>query len=99
MTNSASVPHDTVMGELFAKDPDFVRESISLALEEGNVEELMILLRQLAVAHGGIPALARQTGLHEKSLYRTLSPKGNPQFTTIHTLLSAMGLKLVVMPM
>ena len=94
----ASIPNDKVMGQLFAEDQEFVHASLSPALEEGNMEELLILMRQLAESCGGIPAVAQKTGLHEKSLYRTLSPRGNPRFSTVWSLLSAMKIKLVAEP-
>ena len=39
--------------------------------------------------------LAKKTGLHEKSLYKTLSRQGNPLFSTVLTIMSALGLRLV----
>ena len=94
MKNKSCVSHDKVMAKLFSDDPDFVQASLSLALEEGNMKEFLILMRKLAEANGGIPAVAKKAGLHEKSLYRTLSESGNPRFTTVTALMGAMGMKL-----
>lgn len=99
-THPNAVSHDKVMAELFREDPELARESLNATLEEGSLEELLILMRQLALAHGGIAELATRTGLNEKSLHRTLSKRGNPQFATVWTLCKAMGLHLnVIQPM
>ena len=42
------------------------------------------------------PAFAQQTGLSRESLYRSLSPSGNPTLKTLLALLKAMGLRLGV---
>jgi probable addiction module antidote protein len=56
----------------------------------------MLVLRRLSEAFGGVPALARQTGLNATTLYRTLSADGNPELRTLRALLGAMGLRLSV---
>ena len=38
--------------------------------------------------------VARETGLARESLYRSLDPKGNPEFTTVLKVLSSIGLRL-----
>ena len=40
--------------------------------------------------------LARRTGLHRVTLYRTLSEDGNPRIDTLAKLLAAFGLRLSV---
>jgi probable addiction module antidote protein len=42
--------------------------------------------------------LARETGLGRESLYKALSPSGNPEFATIMKVISALGLKLHAAP-
>ena len=53
-------------------------------------------LRNVAIAKGGMTALARAAGVSRESLYRTLSRRGNPKIDTIMDLLRALGLKLTV---
>lgn len=91
-----AVPHDETMARMLREQPEFASECLSLALEEGNMEDILLLMRQLALAHGGIAELSRRTGLNEKSLHRTLSRQGNPQFATMLALLQAMGMHLSV---
>lgn len=42
----------------------------------------------------GMSQLARETGLARESLYKALSPEGNPEFTTIMKVIKALGFKL-----
>ena len=42
----------------------------------------------------GMTQLARETGLGRESLYKALSGEGNPSFSTILKVMSALGLKL-----
>ncbi|HKX08709.1 MAG TPA: addiction module antidote protein [Stellaceae bacterium] len=46
----------------------------------------------------GMSQVARETGLARESLYRSLDPKGNPEFTTVLKVLSSIGLRLEVKP-
>lgn len=61
--------------------------------------ELLIVLRQLAQAFGGVQAVAEQAQLNPTQLYRTLSPKGNPALSSLTAILKAMGLRLAVQPL
>jgi probable addiction module antidote protein len=53
-------------------------------------------LRAIAEAYGGLAAVAAQAGISRESLYRSLSPKGNPTLKTLLAVLKAMGLRLSV---
>ena len=65
-------------------------------LEDGDNRVITIGLRDLAESVGGIAALSERTGLSRETLYRTLSPRGNPRLDTLSALLHAMGLRLSV---
>ena len=71
---------------------------INGVLEDGDQAELLIVLRQLAQAFGGVQAVAQQAHLNPTQLYRTLSPKGNPALSSLTAILKAMGLRLAVQP-
>ena len=43
--------------------------------------------------------IARQTGLGRESLYKALSPEGNPEFATVLKVVQALGIKLHAEPM
>jgi probable addiction module antidote protein len=56
----------------------------------------LLMLRALAEAYGGLGAVAKQAGISRESLYRSLSPKGNPTLKTLIAVVNTMGLRLTV---
>jgi probable addiction module antidote protein len=90
--------HAAATVESFRKDPQFAAEYLNAVLAEGNQEELMVALRYMAEAFGGVPKLASRAKLNATTLYRTLSPKGNPELKSMTALLEAMGMRLAVQP-
>ena len=94
-----SKPHDEAMAELYRSDPALALEVINSLLSEGDQAELLIVLRQMAQAFGGVQAVAEQAHLNPTQLYRTLSPKGNPALSSLSAILKAMGLRLAVQPL
>ncbi len=56
------------------------------------------MLRALAEAYGGLGAVAAKAGISRESLYRSLSPKGNPTLKTLIAVLNTMGLRLSIVP-
>jgi len=91
--------HDDFMAERFRKDPTYAQELLNEVLADGAMDEAMIVLRQMSKAFGGVDAVAREAHLNGKTLYRTLSPKGNPQVSTLMAVLRTMGLGLAVQPL
>jgi probable addiction module antidote protein len=57
---------------------------------------LLIASRQVAEARGGIAKVAKAAGIERQSLYRALSPRGNPRFSTFVAVTKAMGLTLTI---
>lgn len=90
--------HAAATVESFRKDPQFAAEYLNAALAEGDQEELMVALRYMAEAFGGVPKLAARARLNATTLYRTLSPKGNPELKSMTAMLEAMGMRLAVQP-
>ena len=64
--------------------------------DEESQKLLLLALKNIAEAQGGVARLAKKTGLGRESLYKTLSSKGNPRLTTLTMLVSALGLNLMV---
>lgn len=56
----------------------------------------LLALRTVAEAFGGLAAVAAGAGLSRESLYRALSPKGNPTLKTLLAVLKTVGLRLSV---
>jgi probable addiction module antidote protein len=88
--------HDEAMAELYRKDPEFALQVINNILEDGDQGELLIVLRQMAKAFGGVQTVADKAHLNPTQLYRTLSPTGNPALSNFSAILKAMGLRLAV---
>jgi DNA-binding phage protein len=59
----------------------------------------MLALRRLSQAFGGVSKLAKAANLNATTLYRTLSPKGNPELKSLTILLRALGMQLAVRPL
>lgn len=93
-----SRPHDEAMAELYRKDPEFAFELLNSIFEDGDQGELLIALRQMTKAFGGVQAVAEQAHLNQTQLYRTLSPSGNPALSSFSAILKAMGMRLAVQP-
>ena len=93
-----SKTHDEAMAELYRKDPDFARQVINTILEDENGDqgELLIVLRHMTKAFGGVQAVAEQAKLNPTQLYRTLSPEGNPALSSFSAIIKAMGMRLSV---
>lgn len=91
--------HDDAMAELYREDPAFAAELLSSILEDGDQAELLLVLRQMAKAFGGVQAVAEQAHLNPTQLYRTLSAEGNPALSSLSAILKAMGMRLSVQPL
>ncbi len=97
MKRKASISHDEAIVRELRDNPDFAEEYLKAALEDaGEPKVLLIALRHLAEAKGGIAKIAKKAGIERESLYRALSPTGNPRLSTLVAVTKAIGLKLTV---
>ena len=92
---NTTIPHDKFMAERLA-DTEFAAGYLQAALEDGEPGVLLLALRRIAEARGGMAKLARATGLSREALYRTLSASGNPRLTSLAAILGATGLRLTI---
>lgn len=73
---------------------------LQVALDEyqkdGDMQALLIALRQVAKAQGGMAKLAERSHLNRESLYKTLSKNGNPKLQTLGMLLQGLGFHLTI---
>ena len=76
---------------------EMITEYINLALEDGDPALISAALGDVARARG-MSQLSRETGVSRDGLYKALSPTGNPSFSTVQRVISALGLKVVVQP-
>jgi len=66
---------------------------LEAALEERDPGLITAALGDIARAKG-MTQVARDAGLGRESLYKALSPAGNPEFATILKVVAALGLQL-----
>ena len=66
---------------------------LEAALEDGDPKLVSAALGDIARAKG-MTQIARETGLGRESLYKTLSPEGNPELATLLKVIHALGLRL-----
>ncbi len=66
---------------------------LEAALEDGDPALVAAALGDIARAKG-MTQLARDTGLGRESLYKALSPDGNPELATVLKVVRALGLRL-----
>ena len=95
----ASRPHDAAVVDMLKADPEFADAYLAAAMEEagqpGGQAALLAALRHIAEAQG-MAAVAQRAGIPRESLYRALSPSGNPTIKTLLAVLGAAGLQLAV---
>ena len=86
---------DTSAG--FPTTPDDMTAALNAALEAGDLNAIMGLMGQMARAHR-MKRVARETGLGEKSLYKSMRAGASPEFNTVLKVLRSLGFTLHVRP-
>lgn len=74
----------------------YLQVAIEEYQEDNDAEALLIALRNIADAQGGMTELARKTHLNRQNLYSILSKKGNPRLDTFGIVLKGLGFKLTI---
>ena len=94
-----SRPHDQTVIDMLRDDPEFLDAYLAVALDEidqpGGQAALLAALRHIAEAQG-MGNVAKKAGIPRESLYRALSPKGNPTIKTLLAVINGVGLHLSV---
>ena len=80
------------------KDPAEAAAYLETVIEEGNQAAIMLALRQVAQAQGGIAEVARKAKLTREATYKMLSKSGNPELRSLTAVLEATGLRIAVKP-
>jgi len=91
-TKIKTMPWDAV--EHLKTDADMAAY-LEAAIEDGDPAVISAAVGDIARAKG-MSQIARETGLGRESLYKALSPGGNPEFATILKVVRALGLKFHV---
>jgi len=77
----------------YLKSEEDMAAYLEAALEEGDAALFTAALGDIARAKG-MTEVARAAGLGRESLYKALSPDGNPEFATVLKVVRSLGLKL-----
>ncbi|MDE2778341.1 MAG: putative addiction module antidote protein [Chloroflexota bacterium] len=77
---------------------DEMTAALNAGLEAGDLERTMGIMGQMARAHR-MRRVARETGLGEKSLYKSMRAGASPEFNTVLRVLRSLGFRLQVVPL
>ena len=80
------------------RNPKEAAAYLNAALEDEDPCVFLVALKDIAEANGGLSKLAQETDLNRESLYRTLSPKGNPRLQSLMAILQACHLDISIRP-
>jgi probable addiction module antidote protein len=79
----------------YIKTEEDVIQYLEAAIEDGDPALVAVVLGDIARSKG-MAKIAKKTGLGRESLYKALSPEGNPGLGTFLKVVKALGLKLKV---
>lgn len=79
----------------YLKNDGDIADYLEAVFEDGDPALVTHALGVIARAKG-MARIARATGLGRESLYKALSPDGNPEFATVLKVMRALGLTLKV---
>jgi probable addiction module antidote protein len=94
---AASAAYDDWLVERL-KDPEEAAAYLEAVLEDADQGALMLALRQIAIAQGGVAMVARKAKLTREATYRMLSDEGNPALNSFLAILAATGLRMSIRP-
>lgn len=77
----------------YLKTEEDMAAYLEAALEDGHPAVIAAALGNISRAKG-MTKIARKAGLGRESLYKALSPEGNPEFATVLKVVRALGLRI-----
>ncbi len=80
------------------KDPVEAAAYLEAVFDDGDQAAIMLAIRQVAQAQGGLATIARKAHLTREATYRMLSKSGNPELRSLSAVLKATGLRISVKP-
>lgn len=82
------------------KDPEEAKLYLQVALDDyqetGDAAALLLALRYIAQARGGLTQLSKTSKIGRQYLYRLLSKEGNPRLNSFGALLKGLGYRLLI---
>jgi len=92
MGKTKTIPWDSAK---HLKTDEDIANYLEAVFEDGDPALITHALGVIARAKG-MSQIAQAAGLGRESLYKALSPEGNPEFATVLKVMRALGLKLKV---
>ncbi len=77
----------------YLDDKEIIAEYLTQVLKDGDMEELLQAVGNIAKAKG-MSQIAKDTGLGRESLYKTFQVGAKPRFETVMKVLNSLGVKL-----
>jgi probable addiction module antidote protein len=97
MKHKPSLSRDQSMKQRLRDDPEFAAEYLAAAMEDmDHPQVLLMAMRHIVAARGGMARAAKAAGVGRESLYRSLSTNGNPRLSTFMAVAHAAGLQIKV---
>ena len=93
MKRITTVSHDSYMKKFLA-NREKAAAYVNAAAEDGELKFLLVAIRRVVGANGGMGALAKATGKSRTTLYKTLSVAGNPEVGTLKAILAIYGIRM-----
>lgn len=94
---------DKYMEDHLKNHPERIDGFLQTALEayekDQDEKALLLALRHVVKAKGGMTALSQETNIPRESLYRMLAPSGNPTLKTLQRILRSFGYALTFKPL
>lgn len=64
--------------------------------QDGDARALLLAIKRVAEAQGGISKLAKETNLNRQNLYKIFNSKTSPRFSTLTRILKALGYSITI---
>ncbi len=81
----------------YLDDKEMIAEYINTVLEEGNQDDVIVAIGNVAKAMG-MTKIAERSGLSRPSLYKALAEGSKPRFETMLKILQAIGGQIRIQP-
>ena len=101
MNRETVLKHTTSFKENLLKalsDPKEAQAYLEAAPEayegDGNTDALLLAMRDVAQAQGGVGQLAKRVGITREHLYNVLASKHNPRLDNLLSILSGLGFRV-----
>lgn len=77
----------------YLDNKEVIAEYLTQVLEDGDIDELMVAIGNIAKAKG-LSQISKDSGLGRESLYKTFNKGTKPRFDTVIRVLNSLGIHL-----